>query len=182
MAAIAVARRYARALFEAARNANAIDQVEEDLKAMDQLLAATPTLARVLRAPTIAGARKSVLVDTAFTTRVSPLTLKFLHLVVARRRESVLAVMYDEYQRLANLHRGVLPVHVTSAVALTDGERDALSASLAKQTGKRIQLEASIDADLMGGMMLRMGDTVVDGSVRTRLAQLRERLLAGHTA
>jgi F-type H+-transporting ATPase subunit delta len=177
MAETAVARRYVRALFDASLNAKAVDQVESDLKAVDQIMRAVPRLARVLHAPTIAGSRKSALLDTAFSGRVGALTLRFLKLLVDRRREDALGELYNEFRALADEHRGIVQVEVTSAVPLTDAEREALAASLSQRTGKKVQLTVAVDESLLGGLMLRMGDTIVDGSVRTRLARLRERLL-----
>ena len=177
MAETAVARRYVRALFDAAIRAQAVDQVEADLKAVDQILRAVPRLARVLHAPTIAGSRKRALLDTAFSGRVGALTLRFLHLVVTRGREDALPELYNEFRALADEHRGLVTVQVTSAVALSDAERDALAASLSQKTGKKVQLTVRVDESLLGGIQLRIGDTIVDGSVRTRLARLRERLL-----
>lgn len=177
MAEISVARRYVRALFDAAIRAQAIDQVEADLKAVDQILRAVPRLGRVLHAPTIAGPRKRALLDTAFSGRVGDLTLRFLHLVVDRRREDALPELYNEFRALADQHRGIVSVEVTSAVPLSDAEREALAQSLSRRTSKKVQLVVQVDEALIGGLQLRMGDTIVDGSVRTRLARLRERLL-----
>jgi F-type H+-transporting ATPase subunit delta len=177
MAELAVVRRYATALFDTASKQGVVDQVEEELKAVDQTLRAVPRLSRVLRAPTIPGAQKQELLQKAFGTRVGKLTGRFLALAVERRREGILSDIYSEFQRLANEARNILPVQVTSAVPLSDQERDALTRALASRTGKNVTLEVEIDPQIMGGLMLRMGDTVIDGSVRSRLAQLRSRLL-----
>jgi F-type H+-transporting ATPase subunit delta len=182
MAELSVVRRYARALFDTALQMEQIDQVEQDLKAVDQLLRAEPRLERVLRAPTISGPRKQEVVRRAFEGRVGALTLRFLNLTVNRRREDILGGVYREYQRLANEHRNLLPVEAVSAVPLLDEEREALGRALAQRTGKRIMLRVSTDPALMGGVVVRMGDTIIDSSVRTRLEQLRDRLLAGRLA
>ena len=177
MAELAVVRRYATALFDTARKQGVVDQVEEELKAVDQVLRAVPRLTRVLRAPIIARAQKQELLQKAFGTRVGKLTGRFLALVVERRRETILTDIYGEFQRLANEARNILPVQVTSAVPLSDSEREALAKALSGRTGKNVTLEVEIDPQIMGGLMLRMGDTVIDGSVRSRLKQLRSRLL-----
>jgi len=179
MAELAVVRRYARALYQSANRKGAVDQVEEDLKSIDQVLRQVPRLVRALRAPTLGAARKQELMRRAFATRVGDLTLRFLTLVVDRRREDILTDVYAEFHRLANEARNILPVRVTSATVLSDAERDALARAVAQRTGKRPVLEVSIDPSLIGGVILRMGDTMIDGSVRTRLEQLRQRLLAG---
>jgi F-type H+-transporting ATPase subunit delta len=182
MAELAVVRRYARALFDTANHSGTVEQVEGDLKTIDQVFRAVPHLTRVLRAPTISAGRKKELFSQTFGDRVGPLTLRFLTLLVDRRREDVLTDMYGEYQRLANEFRNILPVDVTAAVALTDMERDALAEALARRTGKRIFMRLAIDPSLMGGLIVRMGDTIIDGSVRSRLGQLRSLLLTGRGA
>lgn len=182
MAELAVVRRYAHALFSTASNTGAVDQVESELGAVHEVLRATPRLKRVLQAPTIPGARKKALLKTVFGEQVGPLTGRFLDLVVDRRRETILHDIHAEFHRLANEARNILPVGVISATPLTDAEHDALAAALAKRTGKRVVLNVEIQPEILGGLMLRMGDTVIDGSVRSRLEQLRERLLSGRSA
>lgn len=182
MAQLAVVRRYARALFDTARRAGTVDQLEEDLRAVDQVLHAVPRLRRALGAPTISGARKKELLAHAFGGRVSPLASRFLDLVIDRGREDVLLTTYPVFHRLANEWRNILPVEVTAAVPLTDEEREALGAAIARRTGKTVHLTVTIDPELMGGVVLRMGDTIIDGSVRNKLRQLRNRLTAGRAA
>jgi F-type H+-transporting ATPase subunit delta len=179
MAEIAVVRRYARALFETAVKSQTVDQVEEDLKAVDGVIRQLPQLQRAFRAPTVSETQKKALLRRGFESRVGPLTLRFLELVVERRREDVLKDIYGEFLQLANAARNILPVEVSAATPLTDPERDALARSLAARTGKTIDLRVRIEPELMGGMIVRMGDTILDGSVRTRLNQLKQRLLAG---
>src|SRR5207244_2481013 len=182
MAEPSVVRRYARALFDTANRSGMVEQVENDLKTVDQVLRIIPRMLRALRAPTIAASRKQELLDRAFGTRIGPLAMRFLKLVVQRRREDILSNVYLEYHRLANEARGILPVQVTAAVPLSDPERESLAQSLHARTGKQIVLQVSIDPGILGGLVLRMGDTVLDGSVRTRLEQLRARLLTGRAA
>jgi F-type H+-transporting ATPase subunit delta len=182
MAELAVVRRYARALFDSAHRAGTVDQIEADLKAVDQVLRTSPRLSRVLRAPTIPTDQKKELLQRLFGSRVSPLAARFLSLVVERRRETILNEVFVEFSRLANEARNILAVQVTAATPLTDQERDALATALTQRTGKTVTLELKIDPQILGGLMLRMGDTVIDGSVRSRLNQLRDRLQSGRAA
>lgn len=178
MAELAVVRRYARALFDTAAKAGALDQVEQDLKGVHQVFATVPQLSRALGAPTIAASRKKDLLRNAFEQRVSALTLRFLELALTRRRQDIFRSIYPEFQRLANAARGIVPVRVQAAVPLTDAEREQLGTALAQRTGKRIQLEVDVEPALLGGLVVRMGDVVIDGSVRTKLEQLHQRLSA----
>lgn len=178
MAEKAIVRRYTKALFDLAHQRELVDVVRADLAGVEAVMRAAPRLGRVLRAPTIAPARKRELVRTAFAGRVNDLTLRFLDLVVEKRREEILPDVPEEFQRLAYQMLNIVPVEVTSAVPLTPEEALRLVAALQQRTGKRIELHERVDAALMGGAMLRIGDTVMDGSVRGRLRQLRDRLMA----
>src|SRR5437879_4586529 len=118
MAELAVVRRYARALFDTASGRGSVAQVEADLQTIDQILRTVPHLERVLRAPTIAGVRKKALLQSAFGSRVDPLTARFLDLAIDRKREEILTEIYPEFRRLADAARNVLPVEVAAAVPL----------------------------------------------------------------
>jgi F-type H+-transporting ATPase subunit delta len=179
MAELAVVRRYARALFDTAHTSGSVEQVEQDLKTVDETLRTVPQLDTVLKAPTVSVARKKTLLDYTFGGKVSPLTMRFLQLVIERRREGVLRDIYADFLRLANELRNILPVQVTAATPLTDQERVDLAAALTRRTGKQVVLQVSTDPALMGGVVLRLGDTIIDGSIRTRLAQLRSQLTTG---
>ncbi len=179
MAELAVVRRYARALFDTAVRKEAVESVEQDLKVVDQVVRQLPQLQRAFRAPAVSDAQKRALLHRAFEGRVGPLSLRFLDLLVDRGREDVLRDIYSEFHQLANTRRNILPVQVTAAVPLTDAEREALARSLSQRTGKSINLLVQIDPSLGGGIIVRMGDTILDGSVRTRLRLLHERLMAG---
>ena len=179
MADLAVVRRYTRALFEVAERAGQIETVEEDLKGVDEVLHAVPRLTRALRAPTITTLQKQQLLETAFTGRVEALTLRFLGLVVGRGREEVLGSLYPDFQKLANDWRNLLPVRVQSATPLTETEQQQLKTALEQKTGRTVVLDVTVEPALLGGLYVRYGDTVVDGTLRSRLAQVRARLLAG---
>jgi F-type H+-transporting ATPase subunit delta len=179
MAELSTVRRYVHALFNAASKSGQLDQVEEDLRSINQTLVAVPRLETVLRAPTIGGERKKQLLAHTFGNRVSPLTLRFLNLLIDRRRETILHDTYREYVRLANEKRNILLVEVTAATILADDERASLAAALSRRTGKQVVLQVHQDTTIIGGLVLRMGDTILDGSVRSRLEQLRQRLTSG---
>ncbi len=175
-----LARRYAGALFQTARQTDVmdvIDKVESDLGLITYSLQAMPQLAETLNHPLIPPARKKAIVSQIFSNKVQDVTLRFLELVIDKRRENVLPDVEPEYVRLANEYRGVVSVIVTSAVPLTESETRALKKKLDEVTGKKADLELREDPDLIGGLTVRIGDTVTDGSVRGQLAALREKLL-----
>jgi F-type H+-transporting ATPase subunit delta len=178
MADSAVVRRYARALIDVAEKRGLLEQVGKELDGFQAIMKEQPRFARVLRAPVIAPARKRQLLRATMAGRVSDLTLRFLELLVEKEREEILPEIPDAYRRLAYEIRNIQPVEVTSAVELTAGERGALQDALARRTGKQIDLYERVDPALMGGAIIRIGDTIYDGSVRGQLRRLRKRLLA----
>lgn len=178
MADSAVVRRYARALIDVAQQKGLVEQVGRELDGFEAILKQEPRFARVLRAPVIAPARKLALLRSTMAGRLSDLTLRFLELLVQKEREELLPDIPAEYRRLSYEIRNLQPVEVTTAVALTPEERSGLQAALGKRTGKTIELHERTDPALMGGAVIRIGDTIYDGSVRGQLRRLRQRLLA----
>lgn len=177
MRASALARRYAGALFAAARAADLIDQVESDLGLLTFTLESTPRLQEALTHPLIPAERKKEIVADLLRDRVQDVTLHFLYLLIDKRRAEVLEDVEQEYVRLANEYRNVLPVTVTSAIPITCEEKCALRKKLEGSTGKTIELQLAEDPEIIGGLVIQIGDKVIDGSVRGYLESLRERLL-----
>ncbi len=179
MAGVAIGRRYAQALFHTAAKAGTVERVETDLETIDALIRTSPRLLRILRAPTIGPAQKRELAGRLFESQISNLTLRFLYLLIAKRREAVLPEVNREFRQLSYAARNILPVTATVASRLSAEERAGLTATLGRRTGKTVELSEEVDPDLIGGIVLRLGDTIIDGSVAGQLRRLRQQLLAG---
>ena len=173
----ALARRYAAALFQGARGSEAVDSVESDLGLITYSLDEVPRLREMLVHPLIPAARKKEIISEIFNGKVQDITLDFLFLLVDKQREEIVADVEREYVNLANDYRKIATVQVTSAVPLTDGEQAQLREKLGEFTGKTVELELSENPDLIGGLIVQIGDTVIDGSVKGYLASLREKML-----
>jgi len=174
----AVSRRYARALFELAQEKGLLDQVEHELDLVMQMVNADGYLQAVMADVMISPAKKHELVERLFGGKVSPLVLNFLHVVVQKRREANLPAMYREFQDLANEAHGVVEVEVRSAVPLPAETAQNLEVKLVDRLGKRVKFRTQVAPELIGGLVVRVGDTLMDGSVRTRLRRMRERLIS----
>lgn len=172
-----VVRRYAAALFAQAQAMEKIDLVESDLGLIAYSLESIPTLAKALFSPMIPPAKKHEIVDLVFSNKVHDLTLNYLHLLIDKRREELIRHTEPEYIRLANEARGITLARVTSAVELTDAEVSRLRARLSAHTGHHIDLQLEIDQSIIAGAVVRLGDTVLDGSVAGFLDRLKEQLL-----
>ena len=180
MRSSALARRYAGALFETAKDADLIDQVESDLGLLTFTLESTPRLTETLTHPLVPAERKKEIVADLLDERVQGVTLHFLDLLIDKRRTEILEDVEEEYVRLANEYRNVMPVMVTSAIPLNCDEKSALRKVLEQSTRKTIELQLEEDPKIIGGLTIQIGDTVIDGSVRGYLEALREQLLGQH--
>lgn len=172
----AVAGRYAEALYEIAVRDNIVDSLEIELKAVAESIEDSPELKTVLYHPRISGGEKKEVIKSLFAERLSPVTVNFLSMVIDRQRENFLGDMVAVFVDLANKARNITDIHVTSAVELTATQKQMMSDNLCKVTGRKVKITYSVDPSLMGGVVARVGDKVIDGSIKTRLASLREHL------
>jgi F-type H+-transporting ATPase subunit delta len=172
-----VARRYATALFGAASQQGAAAEVERDLRAAHERIAADLSLATALAHPEIPSPRKQEIVQAAFQG-LHRVALSFLGLLVERRRHEYLAAVIDEYRHLADDARSLVRARATSAVPLTPEQKERLRRALERHTGKTVELDDEVDPSLLAGLLVQMDDQVIDASARGRLERMRE-LLAG---
>jgi F-type H+-transporting ATPase subunit delta len=177
MANQAVARRYAQALFDLARDKGLIDQVDNELSMVVSIIDANPQLRTVLDDVLIPVEAKCNLVSKLFAGKVSDLVMNFLLVVIRKRRESQIPAIYRSFLELANEARGIVEVEVRSAAPLPDETVRNLEAKLMKRLGKRIKFQTQVAPELLGGLVVRVGDELMDGSVKTRLQRMRERLI-----
>lgn len=173
-----IVRRYATALFAAARKAGAVDQVESDLGLVSYTVEASPSLRESLEAPLVPAHVKRSVLQAIFGGNVHEITLSYLYLLVDKRREEAMAATQPFYVELANEARGVVTAEVTAAVELAAEDERRLREKLIARTGKTVELAVKLDPTIIGGLMVQIGDTVIDGSLRGQLAALREELLS----
>lgn len=171
-----VAKRYATALFNAAKARNVIGAVEEDLNGVANLASNDEKFRDMLRSPRISRDGKIRLLETLFQGKVHDITLQTLRLAMAKGREGELVSMRDEFVRLRRDHDRVLFALVTSADPLNDTERARIVERVASLTGKTIEPEFQVDPALIGGVRVAYDNFVLDGSVRGRLTRLKDRL------
>lgn len=174
---VKVARRYAGALFNATQKLGRVDAVQKDLDYLVLLWGATPSLSRSLGSPLIPADKKHAVIDQLFGKDTDPVTRQFLHLLIEKRRESILRTVHDEFRILSDEARGLVRAEATVATALADADRAALVEGLHTRTGKQIELDVRVDPVILGGVVVRMQDTIIDGSVRGALERLREQML-----
>lgn len=167
--------RYAAALFELASEKGAVSVVEADLETLDQAISESQDFADLIRNPKITRADAAKAVDAvAALLGLDALTKKFLGVLAEGRRLDVLPEIIAAFASIAAAARGEVTAQVTSAHPLTDEQLASLSAKLAAREGKIIKLKTSVDADLLGGLVVRIGSQQIDSSIRTRLNSLAQ--------
>jgi len=170
-----VARRYATALYEEADRLGVVDSIDADIALLRSSLADSDELHRFFQNPVISDEKKQNVIDALFADRTHELTVRFLKLLVSKDREDMVSPMAKQYQALRDEQRGIVEARVKAAYDLSDDDRSALRSALKKTTGKDVRLEVDVDSSLIGGVVVRIGDRVFDGSVRNKLESLRER-------
>ena len=170
-------KRYASALFATAQKQNKIDTVEADLTRVIELMDATPMLYQMWDSPLVPAGRKRDLISKILVKEIDPLSLAFLRLLVDKRREAILSSVQFEMRQLADTSRHLVRAEAIFATQPTAAEQDALVASLEKRTGDHVDLTVKVDSAILGGIIVRMQDTILDGSVRGTLERMREQLL-----
>jgi F-type H+-transporting ATPase subunit delta len=165
-----VAGRYATALFDLAREANAIEAVKSELDRFDALVAGSPDLMRLVRSP-VFSADEQLQALSAVLERagIGGLPANFLKLVVANRRLFAVRDMIKAFRALVAQHKGEATAAVTVAEPLKDQHVDALRAALKSVTGKDVDLDIKIDPAILGGLVVKLGSRMVDSSLRTKL-------------
>lgn len=177
-----VAKRYAAALFSVAQRDGILDAVGQDMLLVERFIAEVPYLRAVLLQPLVSEERKTLVATQAFGDRTTGTTLNFLKLLIRKRREDLIDEVIREFRILTLAQANIVDASVTSTVALTPKQNQALVASLEKLTGKNVRMTSDIDPGVVGGVVVRLGDTIIDGSVRGQLERLREHLLGARAA
>jgi len=169
------ARRYAEAAFELAVEANTLDAWADDLRTIADF-AAEPDVAGVLLSGRVPRDEKRRLLEAGLADNVSQLALNLARLLNERGRLNIVRAVQQAYQELLDERRGVAHATVTTAVALADDERREIAARLSSITGKQVDVTPVVDESIIGGIVARIGDQLIDGSTRTRLLALKRRL------
>jgi F-type H+-transporting ATPase subunit delta len=174
----AIARRWARAVFEIGKETNSVARLEADVASFAETWAKNEELAAVLDNPLVPEAsREAILGDIADRMGLSEAAKNTLRLLARKRRLAAVPDIARQLARLADEEQGIVRADVTSAGPLSDDYLGKLRAELEKATGKKVVVSHKQDKSLIGGVVTRLGDRVIDGSVRARLAGFRESLL-----
>jgi F-type H+-transporting ATPase subunit delta len=169
-----VSGRYATALFELAREERAVDAVKADLDKFETMLAESPELKRLVRSPVFsADAQSRALAEVLDRAGVSGIAANFLKVLTANRRLFAVADVIRAFRTLVANFKGEVTADVTVAEQLSDRNLDALKAALKSVTGKDVTLDVNVDPSIIGGLVVKLGSRMVDGSLRTKLNSIK---------
>lgn len=170
----AAAKRYAQAAFAVALEFEEVERWAEDLDALTTLMG-EPRAAAFLESDKATDADKRALLEAALAD-VNPRAMNLAQLLVDKRRVGLADQIRQEFHALLDEHRGIARATVTTAVPMSDEETQTVAARLSEMTGKQVIVESRVDPGILGGLVARIGDTLIDGSVRSRLLTLKRQL------
>jgi F-type H+-transporting ATPase subunit delta len=175
---VSAARRYAEAAFEVAMRDNAVETWRSELESAAEVVA-EERIGRALANPSIPLETRTATAEATFGGMVGRQVLNLIGLMLRRGRIEELPRLAAEFGRLDDERQGITHATATSASKLTADEVRALTQRLEQVTGGRIELDVQVDPSLLGGVVVRVGDRLIDGSVRSRLERLRNQLVSG---
>ncbi|MGH2751735.1 MAG: ATP synthase F1 subunit delta [Actinomycetota bacterium] len=169
---------YAEALFTVVKAEGDLERVEDELYRFGKLLESNNDLKQALSEPNVDLSQRVKVLEDLLAGKVSPHTLGLITFVVAQERGRQLTQILEELSELAAEARKSVVAEVRSATPLDNKQRNALARALGEATGKKVEVKVLVDPSIIGGVVAKIGDTVIDGSVRRRLQQLREQVKA----
>ncbi|HXG63539.1 MAG TPA: ATP synthase F1 subunit delta [Blastocatellia bacterium] len=183
MSVTAVARRYAEALADVAIARNQTEEITGELRAFAEMVKSSRELYGVFASPVLSQREKGKVLD-ALISRARPgqPVANLLKAMLRHYRLHYVEAVYEQFRREMNERKGIVLARVTTAGPLSAAEQQALSRKIQEMTGKTVQLEFNTDPSLIGGAVTRIGSTVYDGSIRTQLEGIKQRLKAGERA
>ena len=167
-----IAQVYSRSLFEVAKEHDKLDLIKEQLAAFADALEQNRELAIFFFSPYISTEDKKRGLERALVD-ADPTLVNFLELLIENHRMPVIFRARRQFEVLWDAEHRLLPVEVTSAVALDPAVADELGARIREQTGQNVELTSHVDPDILGGIVLRVGNSILDASIKNRLQQLR---------
>lgn len=175
-----IAKRYAKALFEIAKEHGIVNEVEQDISALWAQLQSEKDLLKLLIHPMIPMSEKVKLLHRYFEGSIGELAMRFAELLLRRGRINQLGHIISVFKELADEWRGVLHVEVKSAIELTEDEIERIREWASRMWNKRIIIRTQVDEDIIGGLVIKVGDKLLDLSIKGALDDIASRLRQLH--
>jgi ATP synthase F1 delta subunit len=175
-----IAQVYARALFEVAREHGKLDEIREQLAQFAAALNEHRELAVFFFSPYFSQQEKQEALERVIQG-ADPIFINFLNLLIEKHRMPVIFRIRDAFERLWEEENRTLPVEITSAIELDQGTIEKIAKQIGERTGRKVKLATRVDPEILGGLVVRVGDAILDASIRNRLEQLRRQVAQGAT-
>jgi F-type H+-transporting ATPase subunit delta len=183
MSVIAIARRYAEALADVATARNQVEQIDNEVRVFAEMMKSSRELHDMFASPTVSQTDKLKVLEALIArTRTGQMTANLLRTMLSHYRLHHMAEVYEQFRREMNERNGLIIAEVTTATEVGAAEQARLGRTLEQMTGKQVEFKFKTDPSLIGGVVTRIGSVVYDGSVRTQLQGIKERLKQGDSA
>lgn len=172
-----VVNAYAESLFRLATAEEMADRVEEELHELERLYESNPDFKEFIYNPRVKTEGKKDALEELFGEKLSRVTLNQVNLIVDQERGRMLPKIAEEYYRLASEARAKVTAEVVTAVPISESSLQKLGEALSKLTKKEVYMRTRVDESIVGGAIVKVGDKVLDGSVRSKLNQLKKQMV-----
>lgn len=178
MAERGAARRYAKSLLIVAEQLHLTESIETDLLTLKEVFQTDERFRNFFTSPLVPRGVKEDALDRSFAGRASPLLISFLRLLIRKRRFDIVPEIAEAFDDLADAYRGIVRIEVRSFGPLSEEARAKIEREVSRMLGnQKVESRVQVDRSLLGGLWVRLGDDLIDGSLAGRLKALRERLL-----
>ncbi len=172
-----IGKRYAKSLFEIAKEKEKVDVIQNDLLILKEAILSEKLFDKFLDSKIIAQKDKIEFINNVFDEKVSEEVISFIVFLLNKKRETELYTIFDEYQKIANEYTGIAIIDGYSAVEVSNEEKEKLTQKLSEALNKKIKISINIDENLLGGLKIKHKDQVIDGSIINKLDQYKKVLM-----
>ena len=172
-----IADRYALALMEVAEKHNELDKFDSDLALIKRTVNENKDLKDFLEHPLIQAGDKNEVISSIFGNYISVFTLNLIKLLIGKNRVNILSIVSDHYRELLCKKRNISTAKVITAVEIDEAVINRVREKLEKMFSKTINIETSLDKEIIAGMIVKIGDKVIDGSIKTKLEKMKKQLI-----
>lgn len=169
-----IAKRYALSMFEVGLELDNTDKYYDDLKLLDQELKSNDKLFEILKHPRITKIEKKSMLKEIFGKNMSQEVLNFLYVIIDKRREDNIPLIIKEYKQLLNKHNNVINVEATTSIAMKKRSKKKLKKALEKKLNKNIEISNKVDPSIIGGVLLKMDDKIIDSTLTSQLKNMEK--------
>ena len=177
-----VALRYAKSLISLAEERDVLEQVKGDMELILSVCEENQDFSNMLKSPVVKADKKSAILNQVFGSKISELSLSFLNLLTSKKREAILGAVAENYINLYNESKNIVSATVTTAASITEDIKAQVLTQLKSVVGDAdVRIEERVDASLIGGFVLRVGDLEFNASVANKLQKLKREFVSNRT-